>query len=236
MTNRPLALSQLTPFAKGGQRACYLDPNDRDKVLKVPLPEKSPQERRDALSFPKNLRPLHYFDDNEEEYRNLKWIERKWGQVPLIPKLYGKVPTDLGTAISTELFRDANGQISKTLEYYLWQDKCPQIWLNALDQFTEEWLRYSIPTRSLMLYNLVVVKTEDNLSIKLIDDFGLPELIPFVKFSPRLRRAKVSRRVEALSQKVERLFACKEERPGHNQKYRNSLLRRNKMLAQMDKF
>ncbi len=233
---KPLSLSSRTPFAKGGQRACYVDPADPLRTLKVLLPGHSPQEKREALSFPKNFRPLHYFDDNDEEYRNLRWIEQKWGHVPLIPRLYGKVETDLGTAISTELFRDENGQISKTLEYYLWKEKEPKRCQQALEVFAEEWLQYAIPTRSLMLYNLVVVQEGDALNIKLIDDFGLAEFIPFVKLSNRLRRAKVTRRVNTLFAKVDRLLACKDKLSVDHQEYQNAIQKRVKMLEEMEKF
>lgn len=195
-------------FAAGGHRACYVHPEWPDRVVKVELAGKSPAEKRAAAPFFKGLRPLRSFDCNNEEYRNLRWIEQLWGDVKWVPTLYGKCETNLGSGVCTQLCRDADGTISRTLEHYLWQHPETVGLREAIERFAAGWEEMAIPTRSLMLYNIVWQRdAEGGGDLCLIDDFGLAETIPFVKFSARLRRGKVRRRLAQFWGKVEDLTA-----------------------------
>ncbi|MEZ5507981.1 MAG: YrbL family protein [Gammaproteobacteria bacterium] len=64
---RTVILSTEAPFARGGNRLCFVHPDFPDRVIKVRRPDFSLEDRRRKKGFPKNLRPCTSFDDNAEE-------------------------------------------------------------------------------------------------------------------------------------------------------------------------
>ena len=203
-------LSKELPFARGGVRACYIDPRDPDRVIKVLQPGMHPGERRARASLRKRLKPLSSFDDNATELENVRWIERKWGRVPLIPADFREEETDLGTGVSSQLFRDHDGRISRPLEIYLWQEGLSPAIKAAIENFKREWQDLAIPTRSILLHNLVLVNSEKSSTIKFVDDFGFPDFLKLAKWSPHLRRSKVRRRLALFQGKLETLIAIRD--------------------------
>ena len=73
-----IVLHDVKPFAAGGNRWCYVDPADVDRCIKVRRPDFSIEERRRSKGFPKNLKPLSSFDDNLDEFRVMRSLERHY--------------------------------------------------------------------------------------------------------------------------------------------------------------
>lgn len=100
----PLILSGREPFARGSKRHCYVHPADAALCVKVAAhadgpdgPDGQAQQRQDL-----------------EDYALLK----KRGGAAIfdrIPEIEGVVETDLGPGIVMQMFRDADGGISRNL-------------------------------------------------------------------------------------------------------------------------
>ena len=65
-----LCLEGRAPFAEGGNRVCFVHPDDEGLCVKV-VKAGSVAALRGKRSFWKNLRPDSYFDDNLNEYNCL---------------------------------------------------------------------------------------------------------------------------------------------------------------------
>ena len=138
-----LVLTGQEPFARGGNRLCFVHPEDDLRCIKVRRPDFTLEDRRREKGFPKNLKPLASFDDNREEYLVMKQLRRTYGE-PIfrhISRCFGFVDTDLGKGLVSELIRDHDGAISQTLKKYLWDhgltEAC-QVAINDLCRFWEQ--------------------------------------------------------------------------------------------------
>ena len=96
-----LVLSGIEPFAKGGKRHCYVHPANSALCVKVAAradgEDCHAQQRLDL-----------------EDYALLKKRGRE-SVFERIPEIAGVVDTDLGPGIVMQLYRDANGRISRKL-------------------------------------------------------------------------------------------------------------------------
>jgi len=88
-------------IAKGGERACYIDPRDNSKVIKV-LYIKSEDNRQ-----------------NELEYIYMKHLDKKKKDLSAVTKCYGYVNTNKGKGLVFDRVLDYDLQTSKSLRYYM---------------------------------------------------------------------------------------------------------------------
>ena len=88
-----LQLSALEPFARGGNRLCFVHPQHPDRCIKVRRPDRPLTKLRAQKRFPKNLRPLSSFDDNLEEFRVMKRLHDHYGDeiFTLVSRCFGFV-------------------------------------------------------------------------------------------------------------------------------------------------
>ena len=108
-------------FAGGDSRLCFVDPLDPGWCIKILRPDRTPARKRREQSWLKRLKPLQRFDDNLQDIRVYRWLERSIGEAAyrLVPRIDGMVPTNLGPGLRSELIRDDDGNISLTLQTYL---------------------------------------------------------------------------------------------------------------------
>jgi len=183
-------------FAEGGRRYCFIHPDDSDKCIKTLSPNGNPEKRRKEAPWYKKLRSLSMFDDNQRELKSFQELEKK-GEVVWrhFPRCYGIQSTNRGNGIVTDLIRDVDGTISKTLRQYVKaHGKTPEL-LAALEEFFELFRSYTIVTRDILDHNLVVQINGDKLTIHMIDGFGSSEIVPFSQWVPMLGRKKVNRKI-----------------------------------------
>ena len=57
-----LVLTDHNPFAQGGNRLCFVHPEDSLRCIKVRRPDFTLEDRRREKGFPKNLKPLSSFE------------------------------------------------------------------------------------------------------------------------------------------------------------------------------
>jgi len=184
-------------FAEGGRRYCFVHPDDSGKCIKTLSPNGDPVKRRKEAVWYKKLRPLSMFDDNKRELKSFQELEKKGEAVwSHFPRYYGIQPTSRGDGIVTDLIRDKNGTVSKTVRQYVKAcGKTPEL-LVALEKFHDLFRDYLIVTRDILDHNLVVQVGTEKLTIYMIDGFGSSEMIPFSRWIKPVAKRKVTRKTE----------------------------------------
>jgi hypothetical protein len=191
-------------FAEGGRRYCFVHPDDSGKCVKTLSPNGDPKKRKREAPWYKKLRPLSMFDDNARELKSFEELARKGEAVwSHFPRCYGIQPTSRGDGIVTDLIRDADGEISKTVRQHVKAyGKTPEL-VAALDDFFDLFRTHRIITRDILDHNLVVQVGEQKLTIFMIDGFGSTEIIPFSQWNPQLGRKKVGRKISRFKGRYE---------------------------------
>lgn len=184
-------------FAEGGRRYCFVHPDDPNKCVKTLSPNGDPRKRKKEAVWYKKLRPLAMFDDNKRELKSFQELEKKGAAVwSHFPHYYGIQPTSRGDGIVTDLIRDADGNISKTVRQYVKARGKTNELLVALELFFDLFRQYLIITRDILDHNLVVQVGSEKLVIYMIDGFGSSEVIPFSLFLKKVGSRKVSRKIK----------------------------------------
>ncbi|NPU91497.1 MAG: hypothetical protein HPY82_06250 [Gammaproteobacteria bacterium] len=217
-----LQLTTLEPFARGGNRLCFVHPDYPDRVIKVRRPDFSLEERRRRKGFPKNLRPLSSFDDNAEENRTMFALDRQLG-APLyqhVSRCFGFEDSDMGKGLVSELIRDASGKISHTLKQYIWDNGYDDNARAAVEEFCACWETLGVPSRDLLLHNLVAQRDGGGKIVRLvvIDGLGSSSLIPPQFWPHSLLTGKARRKTADLHQRIEKLLSQRgqDQFPGYH--------------------
>ena len=201
-----VVLADQSPFARGGHRECFVDPRDPAQCIKIRRRDYPLEALRRDKGFPRNLKPLRAFDDNLEEYRNLRRFESRFGERVFrhVPRCMGFTETDHGRGLVTELIRDADGTISRTLDKVLGEKGLTGDLKQSLEALAECWEQLAVPSRHLLLHNIVVERDGQGRARRLvvIDGLGSPNMIPFFWLPEASRRAKARRKTTELWRKV----------------------------------
>ncbi|GAB3285289.1 YrbL family protein [Parahaliea aestuarii] len=208
-----LQLDAARAFARGGNRLCFVDPRDSQRCIKVQRPDRSPQDKRRSAPPWKRLRSTRSFDDNQQEAMIYRLIQAHCGEAAfaLVPRLHGFVPTSLGPGLCSELIRDGDGRISRTLKHYLWARGDTASLQGILADFAGQWTGLGMPSRRLLLHNIVVQCDADGpRALKVIDGLGWPDFLPLANHIPALARRKARSRVMHLQQAIITLLARRE--------------------------
>ncbi len=201
-----ISLANEQPFARGGNRLCFVHPDDPSRCIKVRRPDFTLEDCRRKKGFPKNLRRLSAFDDNLEEFKVVQSLERQKGEVIFshIYRCFGFVETDLGKGLVTELVRDEDGRISLSLKQYIWEygyNKACQAAVRDLSLF---WKQHLVPSRDLLTHNVLVQQGANGEIIRLvvIDGLGSPHPLPFDLFPGFYRLRYVSKKVNRFNGRI----------------------------------
>ena len=176
-------LDDVTPFAEGGNRMCFVNPNNPNRCLKVIHPGLL-EEIKKNKSWYKRFRSLESFDDNlrEQEAYDQKALKKDdpdlWTH---LAKWHGMKETNIGMASETELITN-NGEIAETLETYLFRQGITEEIKLAIEEF-QSWLeKHLILTKNLIPHNLVICQQNEKIIIKIIDGLGSQAFIPLPKY------------------------------------------------------
>ena len=144
-------------FARGGNRNCFIFPGDPDKCVKTLRADRLPAAKRREKGVKGWFRPLVSFDDNQQEYLTFLRIRDLYGSSALrfTPACHGMVQTDHGNGLVTELIRDFDGAISMTLKQFVWLHGDSAQVRNAIAAFQQSWETIGLPSRNLLLHNIV---------------------------------------------------------------------------------
>ena len=197
-------LNEEASFAEGGNRKCYISPQDPDRCLKV-LHKGLQEDLKKRVPWYKKFKSDNYFDDNLRE-------ERAYSQKALkdsndlsvwdhLARWHGMVETNLGPASETELIRN-NSEIAETLESYLFREGLTVEITQAIQTF-ENWLRkHLVLTKNIIPHNIVLSKKNDIFILKIIDGLGCKALVPLPKYSKFFARIYVERRIKLMWSRI----------------------------------
>lgn len=203
MSSETIQLHPQEPFSKGGNRLCFVHPDDPNRCLKVFQERGRPKQRRVRKGLLGYFRPLSAFDENLQEFQALSIFHHRY-PVEItrhLPMTYGLVKTDLGLAHAMELIRDNDGKISQTLEQYIWEHGLDEPLISALKDFKSDWGQCSPNTRDLLPHNLLVRK-QDVFTLFLIDGYGRHKRYQRV----RIKNASAQRRIARLEGRIESIL------------------------------
>ncbi|MFP5441007.1 MAG: YrbL family protein [Gammaproteobacteria bacterium] len=191
-----IRLQDEKPFARGGNRLCYVHPQLPGQVVKVRRPQWTLEDLRRKKGFPRNLRPLSSFDESLQEFRLMQQLDARIGErlYEVVSRNYGFVDTDMGQGLCSELIRNADGKISRSVMQYVWENGITPTLEDALARFEQAWIPLPIPTRDILLHNVVAQCDAhgDIVRLVVIDGLGSSGLIPYA-WRPRalkMRRAR----------------------------------------------
>lgn len=178
-----IKLKGLEPFARGGNRLCFVDPSDPNRCIKVRRPEFTLEDLRKRKGFPHTMFPAAWLDESIKEHRILDRCQRRLGDKlnKVVAKHYGFVGTDMGQGLCSELIRNADGRISISVMEYVWENGKTDSLMSAVKQFENIWPALLIPSRDLLLHNVVAQTDHSHQIVRLvvIDGLGYSGMIPF---------------------------------------------------------
>ncbi|WP_237065311.1 YrbL family protein [Microbulbifer guangxiensis] len=215
-----LAASQ--PFARGGNRLCYVHPEDNSLCIKVRRPDFTLADRRRKKGFPKNLKPLSSFDDNLEEAKVMSALQRRFGELVFrhVSHCFGFVDTDMGRGLVSELIRDGNGAISQTLKKVIWDEAFNRECRRAVTELCQFWAANLVPSRHLLLHNIVVQRDSEGAIKRLvvIDGLGSAALLPMGLLPRSLQRKKIEKKIAVMHGRIETLLGQRKQArfPGYH--------------------
>lgn len=193
-------------FAGGDSRLCFVDPIDPGWCIKILRPDRQPAAKRSEQPWLKRLKPLQRFDENLQEIRVYQRMEQSIGQAAyrLVPRIEGLVPTNLGPGLRSELIRDDDQRISLTLQAYLACNGQNRALQAALAHFTRDWQALGMPSRRLLLHNIVVQQQARNPArIVVVDSLGWPDLIPVGYWIAPWARYRAARKLRHLASLID---------------------------------
>tara|TARA_B100002052_G_scaffold214016_1_gene196001 strand:+ start:674 stop:1309 length:636 start_codon:yes stop_codon:yes gene_type:complete len=196
-------LNGQLPFAEGGNRMCFVHPDNHNRCLKITRPGILLKIKK-AKPWYKQLRSTESFDDNlrEQNAYNQKALKSNNSEIwNHLAKWYGMVETNIGIASETQLIRN-NGEIAETLEEYLFRDGLTNEIKNAIEEF-HIWLRkHLVLTKNLIPHNLVLASQKGRLTIKIIDGLGSQAFFPLPSYSNIFAKRYVNRRIELMWSRI----------------------------------
>ena len=197
-------LDGIQPFAVGGNRRCYVHPENNYRCLKVTIQNQSKKAKQDAPWY-KKFRNESTFDDNIREQKAYaqralkKDNPEKWKH---LARWHGMVETSLGLASETDLIRDNQNNIAITLEKYLFTYGMTNEIQKAIEEF-EKWLRSSlILTKNIIPHNIVLGYEDGKIVLKIIDGLGSKSYLPLTHISDMFARRYVERRIQLMQSRI----------------------------------
>jgi len=158
---------------------------------------------------------LSTYDENLVEIGVLNYLHKQYPVqiIRHLPRSFGMMETDLGTANETELICDARGLISQTLEQYIWHNGQDSIVERAIGNFKEDWAIKPPQTRDLIPHNFVVRLEGESANLILVDGFGKKPLIR-LPFTDRRDASRLKRRLENFDCRVQLITERKHANKG----------------------
>ncbi len=185
-----LELSNTTLVGKGLHREVHVHPDDSSKCVKVVVLRGEKETRREQAYY----RFL--------QQRNIDWLS--------LPKFYGNEDTNMGSGAVFDLIRDEDGQVSKTLEFYLDNLASTSALVEpisqALSRLKQDLLEQNIITMTLKPKNMVLQQQNDGLRCLIIDNIGNSDIIPISSYVRFFGKRKIERKWEKFQRLLSKQF------------------------------
>ncbi|MDR1285572.1 MAG: hypothetical protein LBJ88_05180 [Campylobacteraceae bacterium] len=175
-------LNEKEFIGMGSHRKCYIHPEDDSLCVKI-LHDNSKAAKK-QLS------------------REIKYNEKLKGHnIPILPKYYGKISTNMGQGYVFEFVKNVGGGTSKSLLNYLTSDILLRDnfdgLVDALKRLKADMLFYKIITMAFYPQNILYKKDENGFGrFIIIDDIGSAALIPIEYYFSFAARARINRKWE----------------------------------------
>ena len=199
-----ISLEEVKPFAEGGNRVCYIHPDNKNLCLKISKSEVVKKMRSNAPWY-KKLRSEKSFDDNYREERAYQQRAIKKNPQKIwkhLAKWYKFVETSKGWASCTELITN-NDKIALNLEEYLFSKGRTKEIDKALKEFEIFLKETKLLTKNIIPHNLAVKENDSGLTLKIIDGLGSMSFIPLQEISNALANRYIKRRLELMYSRIE---------------------------------
>ena len=199
-----ISLEEVKPFAEGGNRVCYIHPDNKNLCLKISKSEVVKKMRSNAPWY-KKLRSEKSFDDNYREERAYQQRAIKKNPQKIwkhLAKWYEFVETSKGLASCTELITN-NDKIALNLEEYLFSKGRTKEIDKALKEFEIFLKETKLLTKNIIPHNLAVKEDDYGLTLKIIDGLGSMSFIPLPEISNALANRYIKRRIDLMYSRIE---------------------------------
>ena len=199
-----ISLEGVKPFAEGGNRVCYIHPDNKNLCLKISKSEVVKKMRSNEPWY-KKLRSENSFDDNYREERAYQQRAIKKNPQKIwkhLAKWYEFVETSKGLASCTELITN-NDKIALNLEEYLFSKGRTKEIDKALKEFEIFLKETKLLTKNIIPHNLAVKEDDYGLTLKIIDGLGSMSFIPLPEISNALANRYIKRRIELMYLRIE---------------------------------
>jgi len=197
-------LEGVRPFAEGGNRVCYIHPDNKNLCLKISKQEVIKKIRSNAPWY-KKLRSEKSFDDNFREERAYQQRAVKENPQKIwrhLARWHEFVETSKGLASCTELITN-NDKVALNLEEYLFS-KGRTLEINiALKEFEMFLKETKLLTKNIIPHNLAVKENDSGLTLKIIDGLGCMSFIPLQEISDAFAKRYIKRRIELMYSRIE---------------------------------
>ena len=197
-------LEGVRPFAEGGNRVCYIHPDNKNLCLKISKQEVVKKMRSNAPWY-KKLRSEQSFDDNFREERAYQQRAVKRNPQKIwrhLARWHEFVGTSKGLASCTELITN-NDKVALNLEEYLFSRGRTTEINNALKDFEIFLKETKLLTKNIIPHNLAVKEDDYGLTLKIIDGLGSMSFIPLPEISNALANRYIKRRIELMYSRIE---------------------------------
>ena len=197
-------LEGVRPFAEGGNRVCYIHPDNKSLCLKISKLEAVKKMRSNAPWY-KKLRSERSFDDNlreESAYQQRAIKENPQKIWRHLAKWYEFVETSKGLASCTELITN-NDKVALNLEEYLFSKGRTSEINKALKEFEIFLKETKLLTKNIIPHNLAVKENDSKLTLKIIDGLGCMSFIPLPEISNTFAERYIKRRIELMYSRIE---------------------------------
>ena len=199
-----ISLEEVKPFAEGGNRVCYIHPDNKNLCLKISKSEVVKKMRSNAPWY-KKLRSEKSFDDNCREERAYQQRAIKKNPQKIwkhLAKWYEFAETSKGLASCIELITN-NDKIALNLEEYLFSKGRTKEIDKALKEFEIFLKETKLLTKNIMPHNLAVKEDDYGLTLKIIDGLGSMSFIPLQEISNALANRYIKRRIDLMYSRIE---------------------------------
>ena len=197
-------LEGVRPFAEGGNRVCYIHPDNKNLCLKISKQEVIKKIRSNAPWY-KKLRSEKSFDDNFREERAYQQRAVKENPQKIwrhLARWHEFVETSKGLASCTELITN-NDKVALNLEEYLFS-KGRTLEINiALKEFEMFLKETKLLTKNIIPHKLAVKENDPGLTLKIIDGLGCMSFIPLPEISDAFAKRYIKRRIELMYSRIE---------------------------------
>lgn len=198
-------LKGIKPFATGGNRRCYVHPENPHLCLKVSRKEVI-LERYSKLPWPKKILGKGRLDDNFQEmkgYKQLEKIPNSKFVFDHIPRLFERVETSEGWANVSELIKGRDGEIAHNLSQWLALFGMDQRIKLAIEEFQKWLLDNQILTRNLLPHNLAVQESSEGLRLYIIDGLGAADFLSLLYPIKGWRMSYIQRKVRNMNLRIQ---------------------------------